>query len=138
MSTATMADAQKASDEAMASQDKDLDGGLEVDANNENSDDAGSSVKPRNTQETLDTLQKLYGDIGNEVQKRKEANEEIAALREKAVTMGVSKKAQAAVEQIMKLNEIEQLYFDEAVKIYREALGKPIQGSLALVHSNDS
>ena len=136
--TATMKEAQKASDDAMASQDKDLDGGLEADTSNENSGDGGDSVKPRNTKETLDTLQKLYSDIGSEVQKRKEANEEIAALREKAVTMGVSKKAQAAVESFMKLNESDQLYFDEAVKIYREALGKPVQGSLALVHSSDS
>jgi len=140
-----MAAAQEASDKAQEELNKGTDAGsgldpsagLEPDDNNEENDDGGQVIKPRNTAETQTTLRELFNGIATEIQKRKDANESIGSLREKAVTLGISKKAQAAVEAFMKLNENDQMYFDEAVTIYRAALGKPVQRSLELVNNED-
>jgi hypothetical protein len=128
MNNPSLNDVQNASDSAQAVRDQKIKPDTSGDGGS-----GGDLVKPKNNQDTQDTLRTLHENIDSEIQKRKEANESISALREKAVILGISKKAQSAVEAFMKLNESDQQYFDEAVSIYRSALGKPMQGSLELV-----
>lgn len=99
----------------------------------QDNDGEGSAIRPQNNAETKKLIQEQHKIITGEMQKRTEVNEVIAAAREKLVTLGIGKKPQAAVEAYLKLKDDDKRFFDEAVAVYRDAMGEPMQGSLALV-----
>lgn len=113
------------------------DASAELEPDDNAGEEESTSVVPKGTEKVKRIIRKAHKAINEQKQKRTECNEEIAALRENLVTEGFSKKAQAAVEAYMNLNESDQENFDIAVQIMRSALGKPVQATLDLVHSKE-
>jgi hypothetical protein len=124
---ANMEDVQTASDNAQA--------GLEP--SDDTQPEEGNTIEPQSSEATKQKIRDVFDALDTHKQDRKTANEHLSALREDLVSLGFSKKAQSTVAAYMKLNEDDQTYFDESVSIMRNALGKPMQGSLELVHSAD-
>ena len=110
--------------------------GLEPDP--EDNADEGKAVRPQNNDVTKKKILASHALIKKCKQKRKEATEDITAAREKLVTLGIPKKAQLTVEAYLKLNDDDKRFFDEAVAVYRDAIGEPVQGRLELVHDADA
>ena len=98
------------------------------------SEGEGTKVAIQKTDAAKKKIKKGFAEMEDLKQQRKELNEEISAIQEGMVTIGISRKAQKIVKAYMDLSDEERDQVDEQVAFVRETLGKPMQGRLELVH----